>query len=255
MDVDTLDMDCDTPMDDCDTPMITCNTKKANKRKRSDLILTDIDKSVSSYGTRKIDNSKEEQERLRKMLYNTISFGYGSEDYVINRVKNILAEGLDLNIRDDMGITPLHRLCILSALPINTQCKLAKIFIEHGADVNSKDKAGLDMLFYLCLHNSHRDNYDLMKFLINNGLDVKYKVTNGYSPVILMIRDGLYPRTIEYLLKNGARLPEKYKYIEQALDRKYNGGDTNERNVIKNKNRPEIESIIMKYAKIQGLIN
>ena len=61
------------------------------------------------------------------------SFGYEEN---IEAVKKTLADGADVNAKDDNGSTPLH------PAAANDHKELAELLIEKGANVNAKDGIG-----------------------------------------------------------------------------------------------------------------
>ena len=74
----------------------------------------------------------------------------------IEAVKQHIANGADVNAKDECGWTPLHY--------AETK-EIAELLIAKGADVNVKDKRG-----FTPLHNA--DNKEIAELLIANGADI-----------------------------------------------------------------------------------
>jgi hypothetical protein len=61
----------------------------------------------------------------------------------LNEVERLLDEGVNINIQDDDGFTPL-----IIAI-VNKDIDLVELLIEKGADVSIKDNDGKDVFDYL----------------------------------------------------------------------------------------------------------
>lgn len=82
-----------------------------------------------------------------------------SSDGDINKVKELVAKGADVNIKDSFESTPLH-------FALRKQnYDIAKLLIEKGADVNVKDKEGKTPLKIAIEMN----NDDIANFLRSKG--------------------------------------------------------------------------------------
>jgi ankyrin repeat protein len=65
-----------------------------------------------------------------------LSIHKASEEGNIKTVNQHLADGVDVNARDDFGLTPLH------AAAQEGHMEVAELLIAKGADVNAKDGIG-----------------------------------------------------------------------------------------------------------------
>ena len=105
-------------------------------------------------------------------------------------VQLLLDKGLDPNVRDDWGWTPLH-------VAINPET--AKALIDGGADIHAKAKDGNEAIHSLIGENM----LDSVKYLLSLGVDVDTHGKNNMTPLhqasIFNHIDGA-----ELLIKNGA---------------------------------------------------
>lgn len=76
----------------------------------------------------------------------------------INKVKEIIAYGIDVNDATNRGMTPL-----MYAADYN-QSEIAKLLLEKGADVNKKDNAGRTALD----HAKSKDFNEIVEILKQN---------------------------------------------------------------------------------------
>ena len=105
-------------------------------------------------------------------------------------VQLLLDKGLDPDVRDDWGWTPLH-------VAINPET--AKALIDGGADIHAKAKDGNEAIHSLVGENM----LDSVKYLLSLGVDVDTHGKNNMTPLhqasIFNHIDGA-----ELLIKNGA---------------------------------------------------
>mgnify|MGYP000689226386 FL=1 len=105
-----------------------------------------------------------------------------SESGNIEDVKEYLADGANVNARDDQfGGTPLHGAAGYG------QTKVAELLLTEGAEVDSKDnKYGVTPLHYAAL----RGQKETAKLLISSGADVNAKNEEGGTPFHLAAEEG-----------------------------------------------------------------
>ena len=64
----------------------------------------------------------------------------------IDKIKELLYSGVDVNIKDNYGETPLYYASTYG------QLQIVKLIIEYGADVNAKDNDGDTPLYWASIH-------------------------------------------------------------------------------------------------------
>jgi len=145
----------------------------------------------------------------------------------IDRIKECLEEGVEVNCRNRHGSTPL----ILAA--IAGQDEIVKFLLESRADVNAQDHHGWTALLFTCAYSktstskillahpdinvtlqnvtggtalilaSHSSEYVIVKALIDRGADVNAKQTIGLTP-LMMATDAGHRKIVQLLLDSGA---------------------------------------------------
>ena len=91
------------------------------------------------------------------------------------RIKKLLEEGTDPNIRDGDDNTPLH-------FAASKGCaEVARLLLRHGADPNAQDKSGETPL-----HVAAYEGYvDVVRLLLEHGADPTVKDRSEYTPLDL----------------------------------------------------------------------
>lgn len=90
------------------------------------------------------------------------------------RIRELIAEGLDVNETDGEGRTPLHVACV------NKDYDKAEALLGAGAQVDPLDKWGNTPLNSAVFE---KDALDLVKLLIEHGADPTIGNINGHSPL------------------------------------------------------------------------
>ena len=102
---------------------------------------------------------------------------YNQEEYAyVALVKAMIAHGLDVNFRYSYGETALMIAC---GSDCPNEIKLA--LIEAGADVNAKDEDGKTALYYELWYHDEEASFDVVKAMIEHGVDVDACKINGLS--------------------------------------------------------------------------
>ena len=79
-----------------------------------------------------------------------------SDEFNIQKVKDLIKRGADINAKNKSGFTPLFLTVILDNVA------LAKLLISAGADVNAKNKFGITPLKY-AVRRGHKEIEALLK--------------------------------------------------------------------------------------------
>ena len=90
-------------------------------------------------------------------IFNAINNGVGD----IERLKVLLASGVNVNIKDENGNTPLHH-----AVSANNQ-EIVEVLLANGADINIQNKDGATPLYNAVLQH----NQAMVKCLLDNAKD------------------------------------------------------------------------------------
>uniref|UniRef100_A0A6G1SNL0 Tonsoku-like protein n=1 Tax=Aceria tosichella TaxID=561515 RepID=A0A6G1SNL0_9ACAR len=120
----------------------------------------------------------------------------------LKRVKSLVAQGHEINPRDNAGWIPLHEACN------HGHYEVAEFLIEHGADVNNRGLRGMSPL-HDAATNGH---YDIMRLLIKNGANV-IALTDTGETVLSCLRD--YKGRNYTTMSNSDR--SEYKQMEAEL--------------------------------------
>ncbi|KXJ73545.1 hypothetical protein RP20_CCG015589 [Aedes albopictus] len=95
-------------------------------------------------------------------------------------IRQLLEKGVDLEIRNQWGKTPLLKLVSYfgSARWSGEGIRVVQLLLEHGAQINAADDDG-----HTALHLAFRRwEWDLVELLIENGADVSLKDKDGKRP-------------------------------------------------------------------------
>ena len=111
------------------------------------------------------------------------AFLSAAEEGSLEKVKELLARGVDVNARDEDGHTAVHLAVVKASSGIEYDCKLIELLIDAGVDINAKDNGGRTPLYY-ALEGSLLCNgpWDL---LLDKGCDPNIADTEGRTPLHL----------------------------------------------------------------------
>jgi ankyrin repeat protein len=127
-----------------------------------------------------------------------------AENGNIIAVKRLLAAGVNVNAKDILGETPLHRAAF------EGHKEIVQLLIAKAADVNAKDKYGGTPLFYAAT-GGHKE---IAELLITAGADVNAKILigkfKGETPLDYAIFYN-YSKTADLLRKHGGKTAKELK--------------------------------------------
>ena len=175
------------------------------------LPLQDIPKSVSDkaeeHNNAVFERAKQERLRAKNQTkpYNIHADAWwGKTEFVMQHLVN----GVDVNLKDKDGNTPLHKAARGGA----RNKDIVVLLIEKGGDVNARNDD-----LWTPLHYSIGDT-EISKILIENGADISAKDNYGYTPLHNAAHDNEI-EIIEILISKGAGVNQLTKYGESPLDK------------------------------------
>ena len=129
----------------------------------------------------------------------SVDIHQAAKDGNIEAVKQHLAAGTDVNVKDTNRWTPLHYAAWKG------HKKIVVTLIAKGADVNAKNRYGTPL--HLSAGSGHKD---IAKLLIANGADVNVKDVGGDTPLDWAINRN-HPEIADLLRKHGGKTGEELK--------------------------------------------
>jgi ankyrin repeat protein len=127
-----------------------------------------------------------------------------SSDNYLNTIEVLLENGVEVNLINKLGETPLH-LC--------RNCLIVDLLLAHGAQMNVKEVTGKTPLFtYFC-----RANYDMCLELLKHGSDLEIIDRFGNSLFYAVIHSNAPIRFIKLLLDAGVCLNNERWFIEKLF--------------------------------------
>ena len=112
----------------------------------------------------------------------------------------LISQGLQINEKNDKGITPL-----IDAVRWNTNIQIVKHLVSLGADKHVIGEKGWTVLHYAI----GNPNPDIVKYFINEGVDINAKDENFSTPLHVMITIGENLEILKTLIFHGADLQIK----------------------------------------------
>jgi ankyrin repeat protein len=120
--------------------------------------------------------------------------------------KVVLAQGADVNAKDEYGDTPLHHAAMLG------HKEMAELLLAKRANVRAEDKYG-----FTPLHDAARSGHkEVAELLLAQGADVNAKADYGITPLHLAAKYG-QKEVAELLLAKGADVNAKDSSSETPL--------------------------------------
>ena len=124
-----------------------------------------------------------------------ISLHKAAEEVNIEAVKQAIADGADVNAKEEYGGTPLHNAAS------GGRKEVVELLIAAGADMEAKDMGGLTPLHFSA-------NKEIAELLIANGANVNAKSDDGVAPVHNAAGNG-HKGIVELLIAEGADVNAK----------------------------------------------
>jgi len=113
-------------------------------------------------------------------------------------VKLQLAEGAEVDVRDEIGKTPLIIAADKGYLPI------VQLLIQNGADINAQNNLHWTALMFA----AGKGHFAIVKLLVESGANINFVSKSDYTALILASAAG-YADIVDLLLKNGANTSPK----------------------------------------------
>jgi ankyrin repeat protein len=136
--------------------------------------------------------------RGRALLHIAVARGYEKV------VRRLLDKKVDVDIKDQSKITPLH----LAAVSSNPSEEIVTALLRAGADVNAKDKRGMSSLHKAAMNKV--DTTVIMTKLLESGCDVNLRDSAELTPMHRASRTGSV-ENMKFLLAKGADVVAKDK--------------------------------------------
>ena len=125
-----------------------------------------------------------------------------AENGNFKKIKECLANGVDVNARDICGYTAL----MLASK--KGHFEIVKYLVEHGADVNVQDNWDWTAL----INASHNGHLEIVKYLVANGADVNAKNDSGWTALEMSKTDEIW----EYLKPKVSHINKNHALINCA---------------------------------------
>lgn len=123
-------------------------------------------------------------------------------------LRQLVAQGANVNAIDQPGNTPLHRAVVAGNLDA------AGFLLDQGADVNARDFSNNSTL-HLAL--TARNAVEMANFLLGRGALPNSKNTFGNTPLHMMVDLGLPPELAKALVAKGADVNARNKQGDSPL--------------------------------------
>ncbi len=122
----------------------------------------------------------------------------------VNEVKSILSRGMDVNVKNRRGWTPLH-----TAID-RQQKEIIQLLLDKNANVNLTDNNG-ETPIHLTVKSGQKD---IVELLIEKGADLN--ITNvRFENALSLAKKGGHTEIVELLVGHGAKEPD----LEMEMDR------------------------------------
>ncbi|KAH9518688.1 hypothetical protein Btru_005988 [Bulinus truncatus] len=110
----------------------------------------------------------------------------------LNIVQSLLHLGVDVNLKDYKGSTPLHR---------TRDCRTMALLLDNGADIESEDNEGNTYLHINCYGETKDSKLDCIKFLLEKDVNILKRNKKNLLPIHCCVIQGRID-AIELLLNH-----------------------------------------------------
>lgn len=155
---------------------------------------------LSSYelfceAVKKINNINAQTQSGQSNILHFIIYNFKKEKLRVQDFKKLIELGVDINLKNKEGHTPLHYL-VMSSFNL----ELAQILLNHNAIIDSEDRDGNTPLWRAVMNYRGEDELlQIILLIISKGADIDKK--NNYS---ISARD-IIVRRDESILEGGAK--------------------------------------------------
>jgi hypothetical protein len=122
----------------------------------------------------------------------------------MERVKELISQGADVNAKNARGMTPLHIVTRTRRLSSAERLSLIETLISAGADVNAKDVRRGRTSLHIAAWYTAEQNPKVIELLLSKGADINAKDNDGKTALAYAIEGG-YTEIAEILRKHGAK--------------------------------------------------
>jgi ankyrin repeat protein len=131
-----------------------------------------------------------------------------SSDYAQDCLRLLKCYEVDVNIKDDLGRTPLHYAASSDNLSV------VSLLIESGAELDAQDNDGQTPL-YMALTEGYY--YETVWTLLDNGASVELENANGETALHLAVRNDYWENLVEVLVEKEVNIDAKNNQGETPL--------------------------------------
>lgn len=125
-------------------------------------------------------------------------------------IQKLISSGANVHLRDNKSRTPLYDLEFMvgmnKSIKPTMQIEILRLLIENKAEINIQDAYGATPLHYFALDSDPV----VIAFLLDNGAKIDVASKNGQTPLHMAARFGNYS-VVEVLIKKGADISAKDK--------------------------------------------
>jgi ankyrin repeat protein len=153
------------------------------------------------------ENKRSILELLIAKGVNVVSIHLSAYQGELDKVKNYIRKGTDVNTVDSFGATPLHYAAVRGSKEV------VEFLIASGADINAKKKSGDTPLHWAAISGSK----DVVELLVDNGANINAKGQWDYTPIFYAAWSGII-EVVELLVENlHYRADKDNRYMAEFL--------------------------------------